>query len=83
MGFKFTVERREAFPDEFDATVGALAQRIENIGVENEHWHHGAAGFERMVQRGVVVQAQVAAQPNQCGIEFRHGARKRWQQAKL
>jgi putative transcriptional regulator len=56
----------QAVADELHAPVGAR-QRVEDVAVEDEGAPHLARRAQRVVQRGVVVGAQVAAQPDQRG----------------
>ena len=56
--------------DEFDPAVGLQPfgqQFVQDVGVEHEHAPHRPAGAQRMVEGGVVVDAQVAAEPDQSG----------------
>ena len=69
------VQVDQGFADELDAPVGAR-QRIEDAGVEHEGAVDVAARGQRQVQRRVVVDAQIASQPDQAGVEgFVHGDR--------
>ena len=55
--------------------IGAVAQPIQNVGVEDKDAMHRPACRQRVIKRRVVVQAQVAAEPDQgafVGGEFRH-----------
>ena len=58
------VERDQRFADEFDAAICAR-QRLEDVRVEHEHADHLAAAAQRLPQRRVVVDAQVASEPHQ------------------
>ncbi len=51
----------------------ALQQRIENVSVEHKRQRHLVAGAQGGVQRRVVVQAQIAPQPDQTERQFFHG----------
>ena len=42
-------------------------QFVQDVGVEHEHAPHRPAGAQRVVEGGVVVDAQVAAEPGQSG----------------
>jgi putative transcriptional regulator len=55
--------------DELDAAIAAR-QRVEDGGVEDEYAMHPVVRQQRPVQGGMVVVAQVAAEPDQGG---RHG----------
>ncbi|OIQ77797.1 hypothetical protein GALL_405110 [mine drainage metagenome] len=62
------VELGQAGVDESHAAVGARAgveQRLQDVGVEHEQQGHARAAAQGVMQRGAVVQAQVAAQPDQ------------------
>ncbi len=64
--------RRSAFAA--PAGLRLTRQRVEDRAVEDEAAPDLARGAQRVVQRGVVVGAQVAAQPDQRAIQgFVHG----------
>jgi hypothetical protein len=65
---QFGVHAHQAVADELHAPVGAR-QRVEDVAVEDEGAPHLARGAQRVVQRGVVVGAQVAAQPDQGAVQ--------------
>lgn len=50
---------------ELHTPVGAGGQRVEDLAVEDERAPHGAAARERFGERGVVLAAQVAAEPDE------------------
>ena len=58
------VEVGEAFEEELRARTGRVTAAQQPV-VEAEHRHHAVAGVERRAQRRMVVQAQVARQPQQ------------------
>ncbi len=64
----------DARVNEFDAAIGRVRQRIENLAVEHKSAYHLPGLPERMVERGMVEIAQVAAEPDQRTVVFRHGA---------
>jgi hypothetical protein len=71
--FERRLQLGDGVPDEFDATVGAARQRIEDPGIEDEHAEDGARIAERVVQRGVVVGPEIAAEPDEGAVEGFHG----------
>ena len=60
------VEVREALEQELGARAGGVAAAQQPV-VEAEHRHDVAPGVERRAQRGLVVHAQVAREPQQRG----------------
>ena len=62
------VERADALADELDAPVGAR-QRVEDRAVEDEGAPDLARRAQRVVERRVVGDAQVAAEPDERGVE--------------
>ena len=71
------VQFRDRAVDELDPLVGTVLQRVQYLGVEDEHAMHLGGIGQRVVQRGVVVVAQVAAEPDQGGVSDGHGQRTR------
>jgi DNA photolyase len=69
------VELPDRVPDELDAPVRARGERVEDLGVEAERAVDAPRLLQRVVQGGVVVVAQVAAEPHQGGV-VGHG--RRW-----
>ncbi len=65
---KARVELGHRVPDELDAPVGAGGQRVEDLGVEAERAVDTAVRFQRVVQGGVVVVAEIAPEPHQRGV---------------
>ena len=62
------VQRLDALEDELDPPVGAR-QRVEEGAVEDEGAPDPARRPQGVVQRGVVDAAQVAAKPDQGGVQ--------------
>ena len=58
------VEFDDAGVDELDPAV-CTGQRIEDLGVEDEHAPDPARGAQRVVQRGVIFDAKVTAEPDE------------------
>ena len=67
-GGQLPVQVGQAVNDELDPAIGAR-QRIEDFAVEDEHTPHMTRRAQRVVQRCVIVAAQVAAKPDECGID--------------
>ena len=63
-GAQLRVELAHAVVDELDAPVSAR-QRLEDGGVEHEHAPDLLGGPQCVVQRRVVVRAQIAPEPDQ------------------
>ena len=61
-------ERVDALDDELDAPVGAR-QLVEDGAVVDERAPHLARRAQRVVERGVVGDAQVAAEPDQRAVQ--------------
>ena len=57
------------FPDELDAPIAFVRQQIEDFRVEHEHAIHAPRRFQGVMKTGVVGDAQVAAEPEERGIE--------------
>ena len=72
-GLQDALQFADAGVDEFDAAVGRVGERIQYFAVENKGADDLACLFQRMVKRGVVVVAQVAAKPDEGAGVFRHG----------
>lgn len=68
VGTQGGIEFGQAFQDECDAAILAW-QRIQDGVVEHKKAMHLAALLQGRGQGGVVVQTQVAAQPDQAGIK--------------
>ena len=64
------VQLLEALPDEFDTPVSTWQLRQED-GVKNKHQMHLLAARQGLGQAGVVVEAQVTAEPKQATGKFR------------
>ena len=62
------IERGHRFPDEFHPPVDTR-QGVEDLAVEDKHAVDVAATLQGGVQRGVVVDAQVATEPDQSRIK--------------
>ncbi len=71
-GVQVRVELHQRLADEFDAPVRP-GQGIQNVGVEDEDAPDLAADLERVVQRCVVLAAQVATEPHQAFVVGVHG----------
>ena len=73
-GAQFRVQHRQAVAQKLHPPIGTR-QGVEDGGVEDEGAPDAARAFQRLVQRGVVVHAQVPAQPDQGAGEpaFRWG----------
>ena len=69
---QLVVQVNQAVADELDPPVLARQWRQDG-GVEGEHAPNLARGAQRVVKRGVVVGAQVAAEPNQGTGQDRRG----------
>jgi hypothetical protein len=70
------IKLHQGFPDELHPPVpaqAALQQGFENVGVKDEHAPHLAADLERVVERGIVFGAQIAAKPHQALVVGVHG----------
>ena len=65
------VELAHAVPDKFDTAVLAR-QAVKNLAVKHKDAIDTAGGSQRTRQRGVIVRAQIAAEPDKCGL-FIHG----------
>ena len=61
------IELGDAMPDELDTPVGACRQRVKDCGVEDKHAIDPAVPRHGVMECGVVVDAQVAAEPDQSG----------------
>ena len=72
------VELRDGVPDELDATIPALGQRIENLGIEDESAMDAVELCQRLRQRGIVETAQIAAKPDKGGIHRGVPVRGEW-----
>jgi hypothetical protein len=69
---QFGIDADQAVADELDPAVGRLPggeQRIQDVAVEDEHAPDLACGTQRVVQRRMVVDPQVAAQPDEGAVE--------------
>ena len=62
------VELLHGVPDELDAPVGTRRKRVEDLGVEAERAVDAPMGLRRVVQGGVVVIAEIAAEPRQRAV---------------
>jgi len=71
-GAQGCVQFDERFANEMDAPVVTGVQRIENVGIENEGAKNVAGVAHGRTEGGVVVVAQVAAEPDQ-GFFVVHG----------
>ena len=60
--------------NEFDPPVGRVGQRIQDVAVEGEGADHLPRLPRRVMERGVVEIAQIAAEPDQGAGKFRHRA---------
>jgi hypothetical protein len=60
--------------DEFHPPVGARRERIEDFAVEDEGAVDAPGRAQRVVEPGVVVAAQVAAEPEKRGVVRLHGS---------
>ena len=69
------VQFRDRAVDKGHPPVSAIFQGVKDLGVEDEHAMHLGGIGQRVVQRGVVVVAQVAAEPDQGGVSDGHGQR--------
>jgi hypothetical protein len=65
---QLAVEIDQALADELHAPV-APGQGIEDLPVEHECHPHSPGCPQRMVERGVIVGAQVATAPHQRAVE--------------
>jgi hypothetical protein len=61
-------QRDDRFVDELDAAVRAR-QRVEDVAVEDEGAPDPPGRSAGVVERGMVLDAQVAAEPDQRGVE--------------
>ena len=66
------VDFRQRVAYELQAPV-TTRQGVEDAGVEHKHQHDLLRGLNGRVQRSMVMQAQVAAQPDQRGAGLRGG----------
>jgi hypothetical protein len=66
----------DAVPDELDPAVRRFRQPVQDIGVEDEYAMDAARLFKRVVQRRVVMAAQVTAEPDQRGVVELHRLRR-------
>ena len=67
-GRELAVELDDAGVDELDTPV-RTRQWIENLGVEHEHAPDLARGAQGVMQRCMVIDAQVAPKPDQGGVQ--------------
>ena len=68
VGAQQLVELGQRVMDELDPPVLGAArgeQRIEDVAIEDERAIHAARLLERVIQRRVVVEPQVAAEPDE------------------
>ena len=73
LGLQGLLQFGHASMDELDPAVGRIGQRIENLAVENKGAHHLPGAFEGMVERGMIVVAEITAKPDQRADVFSHG----------
>src|SRR5450830_194628 len=69
------IEFGNAGHDEVNAAICLQAignQRVEDVAVIDEDAMDLFALFERVIQRSVVADAQIATEPDEGGIESRH-----------
>ena len=72
------VELGQRLHDEINPPVCAR-QRVENLAVQHEKAENLSAGAQGVVQGGVVVRPQVAAEPDQSALVlFAHGEDVSW-----
>jgi len=69
------LQPEQAVADELDAAISAR-QRIEDVAVEHKRTPHPPGRAQCVVQRGVVVGAQVAPQPDQGAVEWLGASRR-------
>ncbi len=67
-GAQFGVHAHQAVADELDAAVDPR-QGVEDGAVEHEHAPHLPGCEQGVVQRGMVIGAQVSAQPDQGAVQ--------------
>jgi len=70
-GTQALVQFHQGLADELDPAVGGQAafdQWIQDLGVEDEHAPDLPAGLERVVQRRIVLGAQVTPEPHQASV---------------
>jgi hypothetical protein len=72
------IEFSDRIPDELDAAVRALGQSIEDRGVEDECAMDALETAQRMIERSMVVIAQVAAKPDEGSVHSCRTRRSRW-----
>jgi hypothetical protein len=63
-----SVQLGDRFPDELYPPVLTREQRIEDLGIEAESAIDRTRTFQRVMKRGMVVEPQVAPEPNECSI---------------
>jgi len=73
-GLQGLLQLGDAGVDERDPTVAWIGELIQDIAVENEGADYFAGEFERVIERSVIVVAQVTAKPDQGTLVFRHQA---------
>ena len=66
--FECRLQLDDGVPDELDATIGAVGERIEDLGIEHEHAPDRACLLQGVIQRGVIVGAQIAPEPHQRAV---------------
>jgi hypothetical protein len=66
------IELDQGFADELHASVLAAGQRVEDVGIEDEGAMDLAGIAQGRAESGVVVVAQIAAEPDQ-GFFLVHG----------
>ena len=62
--FQLGIELDQRLADEFHPAIGAR-QGVEDGAIEHEHADHLAAGPQRLPEGGVVVDAEIAAEPHE------------------
>ena len=56
----------QAFVNELEAAVDLVLECIKDVGVEHKHAVHAPRMGERVQQRMIVFNAQIAAHPQDC-----------------
>jgi hypothetical protein len=62
------IEIDDALLDELDPAVDSR-QGVQDVGIEDEDAPHAPCGAQRVIKRGVVVNPQIAAKPDECAVE--------------
>jgi hypothetical protein len=59
-----SIQFDDRLPDELDTAVGATFQRIEDLGIEDEDTIDAGMRPDGLIESGMIVITQIAAEPN-------------------